>query len=109
LRSTMTSRDGLLGRSFFDVFPDNPDDPDATGMRDLQASLEQVASARAAVQMEVRKYDIRRPEAEGGGFVERYWSPLNTPVFSADGRVAGIIHNVDDVTESVCAQQEGVE
>ena len=38
LRATMTTRDGLLGRSFFDVFPDNPDDPDATGMRDLRAS-----------------------------------------------------------------------
>ncbi len=36
LRATITTRDGLLGRCFFDVFPDNPDDPDATGMRDLQ-------------------------------------------------------------------------
>ena len=27
--------------------------------------------------MPVQKYDIRRPETEGGGFEERYWSPVN--------------------------------
>ncbi len=30
--------------------------------------------------MPVQKYDIRRPEAEGGGFEERFWSPTNSPV-----------------------------
>lgn len=30
LRATMTERDQILGRHLFDVFPDNPDDPEAT-------------------------------------------------------------------------------
>lgn len=42
----------------------------------------------------------RRPESEGGGFEERYWKPVNTPVL-AGGRVAYIIHAVEDVTELV--------
>jgi PAS domain S-box-containing protein len=109
LRATMTTRDGLLGRAFFDAFPDNPDDPGATGLRDLRASLERVVIARAPDRMDVQRYDIRRPPAEGGGFEERHWCPLNTPVFSIDGRVTSIIHSVEDVTESLRLQQQGVQ
>ena len=42
LRATMTQREAILGRGIFDVFPDNPDDPTATGVRNLRASLERV-------------------------------------------------------------------
>ena len=28
--------------------------------------------------MAVQKYDVRRPEEAGGGFEERYWSPVKT-------------------------------
>jgi len=59
--------------------------------------------------MAVQKYDIRRPEAEGGGFEIRYWSPLNTPVLRADGDLAYIIHRVEDVTEFVRLQERGTE
>jgi hypothetical protein len=39
LRATMTERDEITGRHLFDVFPDNPDDPAATGVSNLRASL----------------------------------------------------------------------
>ena len=51
--------------------------------------------------MAVQKYDIRRPDAEGGGFEVRYWSPINSPVLERRGAVAYIIHRVEDVTEYV--------
>ena len=35
LRATMTHREDILGRGLFEVFPDNPDDPAATGVRNL--------------------------------------------------------------------------
>src|SRR5262245_56582436 len=38
-RATLTQREKILGRGMFDVFPDNPDDPNATGARNLRASL----------------------------------------------------------------------
>src|SRR5581483_1422507 len=75
LRATMTERAAILGRHLFDVFPDNPDDPGADGVGNLRASLERVLASRAADVMAVQKYDIRRPESEGGGFETRYWSP----------------------------------
>jgi signal transduction histidine kinase len=51
--------------------------------------------------MAVQKYDIRRPEQEGGGFEVRYWSPVNTPIFDVTGRLIYLIHRVEDVTELV--------
>src|SRR5919204_6135313 len=99
LRATMTRREEILGRGLFDVFPDNPDDPAASGVRNLADSLDRVLKNRRSDAMAVQKYDIRRPESEGGGFEERFWSPVNSPVLEPDGELAYIIHRVEDVTE----------
>jgi PAS domain S-box-containing protein len=107
LRATMTRREDIVGKKIFDVFPDNPDDPTATGTRNLGDSLERVLRGRAADAMAVQKYDIRRPAAAGGGFEARYWSPVNSPVVGADNEVAFIIHRVEDVTEFVRLKQRG--
>jgi len=79
--------------------PDNPADPAATGTKNLWASLHRVLESKASDTMVVQKYDIRRPESEGGGFEERYWSPVNSPVLESDGSISYIIHRVADVTE----------
>src|SRR5579872_103956 len=109
LQATMTRRADILGRPVFEVFPDNPDDPASDGVRNLNASLQRVLQHRRADAMAVQKYDIRKPETEGGGFEVRYWSPRNSPVFGSDGRLAYIIHRVEDVTEFIRLQQQGVE
>jgi hypothetical protein len=96
----MTVREQILGRHIFDVFPDNPSDPAATGVRNLRASLDRVLRHRKPDQMPLQRYDIRRPASEGGGFEERYWSPLNCPVLEPDGSLRHIIHAVEDVTEA---------
>ena len=101
LKATMTRRDDIVGRGLFQIFPDNPDDPTADGVRNLRASLQRVLAHKRADRMSVQKYDIRRPEAEGGGFEERYWSPLNSPVLDPHGEVRYIIHWVEDVTDFV--------
>src|SRR6185503_7256871 len=62
----------------------------------LRASLERVVHHRAPDAMAVQKYDVRRPPEEGGGFEERWWSPVNSPVFGEDGELAYIIHRVED-------------
>jgi PAS domain S-box-containing protein len=103
-RATMTQRAEILGRHLFDVFPDNPSDPAATGVGNLRASLMRVLQFRQPDAMALQKYDIRRPDSEGGGFEERFWSPLNSPVLDANGKVAWIIHRVEDVTDMVRLQ-----
>jgi len=109
LRATMTDRERILGRGLFEVFPDNPDDPEATGEGNLRASLARVARDRVPDSMAVQQYDIRRPEADGGGFEVRYWSPYNSPVLGPDGDLAYIIHSVEDVTEFVRLKELGSE
>ncbi len=101
LRATMTCREDIIGRPLFDVFPDNPADPDATGVTNLSASLERVLRLRCPDAMAIQKYDVKRPD---GRFEERYWSPLNSPVLAANGSVDGIIHRVEDVTDVVRLQ-----
>jgi PAS domain S-box-containing protein len=105
--ATMTRRPDIVGRLLFDVFPDNPDDPGADGVSNLRASLQRVLASGRPHTMPPQKYDIARPAAEGGGFEVRYWSPLNTPVLDAHGRVRWIIHRVEDITEHMRLAAEG--
>ena len=106
LAATHTTRDTTIGRSLFEIFPDNPDDPEASGARNLRASLERVVATRAPDTMAVQKYDIRTAD---GAFEVKYWSPKNIPVLSAAGDVRYILHRVEDVTDLVHATQEGAE
>lgn len=99
LRATYTERSAIVGRSLFEVFPDNPQDTRATGVTNLRLSLKRVLTERRPDTMAVQKYAIRRPVSRGGGFEERYWSLLNAPVFGPDGRMLFIVHRVEDVTE----------
>jgi two-component system cell cycle sensor histidine kinase/response regulator CckA len=105
LQATMTSREFLLRKCIFEAFPDNPADTAATGSHNLRASLERVLKTRTADTMAVQKYDIRRPAEEGGGFEERFWSPVNSPVFGPRGELAYIVHRVEDVTQFVGLKQ----
>jgi PAS domain S-box-containing protein len=103
LRSTLRRREELVGQALFEAFPDNPADPHATGTRNVRASLEQALTTRAPASMPVQKYDIARPE---GGFEERYWSAINTPLQGADGQVRYLVHQVEDVTHVVRLAQQ---
>ena len=98
LTATMTTREGIVGRGLFEVFPDNPDDSDAHGASNLRASLNRVLESGAADTMAIQKYDVRRPD---GVFEERYWSPINSPVAGTDRKIQYIIHRVEEVTEFV--------
>ncbi|MEU6370980.1 SpoIIE family protein phosphatase [Streptomyces sp. NPDC046931] len=102
LDATRRTRDDLIGQHIFEAFPDNPADPEADGVRNLNASLHRVLVSREPDTMALQKYDIPiagRP----GAFEERWWSPVNTPIRGPDGSVAWIIHRVEDVTEYVHA------
>jgi signal transduction histidine kinase len=100
---THTTRD-TLGRGLFEVFPDNPADPAATGTSNLRASLDCVLQTRRPDTMPVQKYDIRGPD---GTYEARYWSPKNLSVLSPEGEVLYILHRVEDVTELIRASEFG--
>ncbi len=107
LQTTMTRREEILGRNLFEVFPDNPNDHEATGVANLRASIERVLAHRRTDVMAIQKYDIRRAESAGGGYEERHWRALNSPVLADDGSVAYVIHHVEDVTDMMRLRREG--
>ncbi len=97
-RATMTKREETLGRSLYEVFPDNPNDRNADGLSLLRQSLVNVLKTRRPDILPNLKFDIERPSAEGGGFEVRYWRVVNAPILDADGFVRLIINRVEDLT-----------
>lgn len=94
------TRDQVVGRYLSDAFPDDPKDPAVTGMRKLQASLQWVAATGQRDAMTLHRYDVEHPDRPGV-WEERYWSPVNVPIFSPDGRVALLLHREEDITELI--------
>ncbi|MHC4047362.1 PAS domain-containing protein [Bradyrhizobium sp. 23AC] len=99
--ATLTSRAEIVGRSLFEIFPDNPDDPLADGVSNLYSSLRIVGETGRAHAMAIQRYDIRDP---GGTFVERHWQPINSPIHDTTGHLVYLLHHVEDVTAQVTAQ-----
>ncbi|MGN6795773.1 MAG: PAS domain-containing protein [Streptosporangiaceae bacterium] len=94
------SREQLLGRNLFDVFPQNPDDPGVLGPIQLKASFDAVmATGERDIVMPVR-YDVEDP-GRPGKFEERYWAVINTPLRDQRGEVVMITHKADEVTHIV--------
>ncbi|HYD83934.1 MAG TPA: PAS domain-containing protein, partial [Opitutus sp.] len=105
LRATMTTREQIVGRPIFEVFPDNPEQPHGVSVKTLRASLETVVATRQRHEFPPLQYDIPRSAAQGGGFEQRFWRTSNIPVLGADGSVRQIIHRVEDITALVRLQQ----
>ncbi|MGY0021541.1 PP2C family protein-serine/threonine phosphatase [Streptomyces sp. YJ-C3] len=97
------TRDQIIGRFLFDVFPDNPHDPTATGVRNLYASLQRVVATGEPDTMAVQRYDVEDPDRPDV-WHERYWSPVNVPVRDRDGTVVLLLHRVEEVTQLIKAR-----
>lgn len=100
LAATERSADDTLGLPMFEAFPDNPEDPEADGVRNLSASLQRVLTARRAHEMQVQRYDVR-PTGSAGEFRRKYWAPINTPLLDESGHVSAILHHVEDLSTPV--------
>ncbi|GHH42062.1 serine phosphatase RsbU (regulator of sigma subunit) [Streptomyces umbrinus] len=103
LRLAGRTREQLLGRYIFDVFPENPNEPAAAGMRETRASMLRVAATGERDTMALLRYDIEDPQRPGH-WQEHYWSPVNAPVCGPDGQVVLVVHRVEEVTELIRAR-----
>jgi signal transduction histidine kinase len=82
LRASRCSREAIIGKPFFEVFPETVEGPRATGAQSLKAALERVLANRKA-------------------------DSLNTPVLDGAGELAYLIHRVDALEmELLRASQE---
>ncbi|MGP4052914.1 PP2C family protein-serine/threonine phosphatase [Streptomyces sp. 2A115] len=103
LRLAGRTREQLLGRYIFDVFPENPNDAAAAGMRETRDSMLRVVATGERDTMAVLRYDIEDPQRPGH-WQEHFWSPVNAPVRGPDGQVALVVHRVEEVTELIRAR-----
>jgi hypothetical protein len=86
----------------FDVFPDNPQDATADGVRNLRESFNRVLQRREPDRMAIQRYDVRDRLAGDGGWVEKSWAPVNAPVFASGSReLTHVLHRVEDMTQAV--------
>lgn len=98
-RASGHPREGLLGHQLFDVFPDNPADPDADGVANVSASLEFVFRRGVRHWLGVQRYDI--PDRHNPGeFVYKVWTPTNSPIKEGKKTIA-VLQHAQDVTRVV--------
>jgi len=90
----------IFGRPLFEAFPDNPRLVGADGTRNLGDSLRRVLASGAPDTMPIQRYDLPPVESDGQ-WEERYWSPVNAPVFGADGEIEYLLHRVEDAGPEV--------
>ena len=96
--ATLTTDVDVIGRWLFEVFPDNPDDKNASGVSAVRQSLLNVLKTRKPDVMPIVRYDV---QPDGGNYQMRYWSITNTPILGEDGYVQWIVNRAEDVTELV--------
>jgi len=101
LRATMTRRDEVIGRPLFEVY----NGAEAPGVNLLRASLAEVVRTGQPQKLKTVGYPLRLPNEKDERYEDRYWDVVNVPVLDEQGQVSYIIHQVEDVTESLLEQE----
>ena len=102
LTMTGASEADLVGRSIYDAFPDNPDDPSGAAEQ-LRASLDRVLATGEREALEFRHpIPIR---AEPGRFTNQWWGVVNSAIRSGGG-IVGVLHHSFNITERVLAERD---
>jgi signal transduction histidine kinase/ActR/RegA family two-component response regulator len=105
LRAVSRRREDLLGMPLFEVLGDDPNDPGATGVRNLGASIRTAIETGQSQLMPVQRYPIEMHKDGRTWFEDMYWSATNTPVYDADGKLACVSHTTINITAQVLAEQ----
>jgi PAS domain S-box-containing protein len=101
LRNTFRKREDLVGKGFFEIFPDNAEHK-IISQQSNRTSLEYVLENKQVHQVPMQRYDI---PGVNGTALERYWSTSNKPLLDDSGELIYVLHHVQDVTGNVKASQ----
>jgi len=105
LQVTSVKREDVLGKGFFEIFPDNHDDPgDETTARNV---FTKVIKTGENVDVPVYRFDTLNPLTHQTE--EHYWSCSNIPITGPDGKVIYILNTVIDISGEVKAMEAAVE
>jgi PAS domain S-box-containing protein len=103
LKTTIATENDIIGKGISEVFPDNPNNPNANGVKALTLSLATTLQTQQPQKMVCQQYDI--PIRGTDKFEQRYFDCENIPILNNNGKVEYILHTIVDVTEKVVYQQ----
>lgn len=105
LHNVSLTREQMIGRGLFEVFPDNPADPEDTGIEALRRSIATAVATGQPQLMPVQRFPIKKTLPNGEVvFEERFWSASNTPIYDEDGSMVCIFHATVEITKQVQAE-----
>ncbi len=94
------TRDQLIGRNAFEIFPGNPADPSDTGSQEIRSSFDRASSTAEPDVVRLVRYDIEdagRPRV----FEERYWSVVTSPLLDEEGNVTSLVVCIHEATAAI--------
>ncbi len=99
LRVTASDWTDICGKRMFDIFPNDPTNPNNEGAQTLRRSLERVLATGKPDELAFIPYKV--PMHVGSEVVvrERYWSATHSPIFDERGHVVAVLQHTSDVTE----------
>ncbi|UXY16294.1 response regulator [Chitiniphilus purpureus] len=97
---TQRSRQELLGRNLFEMFPADPGSTDSDHIEILRNSFQRVFDTGLPDTLPLIRYAIARLDASGRRvFEDAYWSASHYPVADQAGKVCFVLQHTQDVTE----------
>ncbi len=105
VQATGFNRDDIIGKSYFEVFPDFTRRYKQTGVSDLAEVFRKVIRTNKPLTQRVFRYDLP-DQNKPGKSIEYYWKTTHYPLHSADGEVTHILQVSRDTTAEVLADRE---
>ena len=95
---TGVSRDKIIGRPFFAVFPDVTEHFKRTGVSEVRQLFQMVVATKESQESSIFRYDIRD---QNGKFIEKYWRTTQYPILNKTGAVTYILQSSHDATDEL--------
>lgn len=97
LALTGRSFDTIRGRRLHEAFAEDPQQPEATHVRELLDSLRRAISHKSPDTLPVIRYSISTDGSPE--YQDRYWSATHTPILDEGGEVIAVLQHTMDITE----------
>ncbi|MGY4515215.1 PAS domain-containing protein [Lysobacter sp. HA18] len=96
---TGLSREHLVGRGVFEMFPGTVNDDGTSQSTILRRSFERTFETGERDTLALIPYAISTETPDGVEVDVRYWSATHTPILDEDGHVVAVMQHTTDVTE----------
>jgi len=100
LEVTSSTRESIVGKGFFEAFPEDKTLSDDTNARSV---FTKVVVTGQKIEVPTYRFDVYNKETKTNDI--RYWSCYNIPILGADTKVDYILNTVVDITDEVHARE----